>query len=391
MKQSLLTIFTTLIFSFFFLSPLPASAIENPISVPNNKVGIHILFDHELGDAAKLVNTNGGDWGYIIIPIQSGDKDIVKWQRFMDAAKQNHIIPIIRMATEGDYFNTQVWRKPTPMDVIDSANFLSSLDWPVRNRYVVVYNEVNRGDEWGGSVNPAEYAELLSFAVSVLKSKSPDFFVISAGLDNAAPNKFPLYMNQYEYLNQMETAVPGVFNQIDGLSSHSYPNPGFSQPPNTQNRMGVNSFAYERDLVQRFTKKDLPVFITETGWSTEVISEEQQAAYYQQTFAAIWNDPRVVAVLPFLLQGTGGPFQKFTFIGEGGRITRQYEALQSMPKIKGVPHLPVSVLAAETLRATPKEKQVEKVEKKKFTPQPKTYPQELGEWVLNIYKWLTKI
>lgn len=387
MKNLVLPLLSGLFF-FFFLSPDPAFAIENPLTVPNNKVGIHILFDHELTEAAKLVNSSGGDWGYIIIPIQSGDKDLPKWQKFMDDAKRLHLIPIIRVATEGDYFNTQVWRKPTPADVVDSANFLNSLEWPVRNRYVIIFNEVNRGDEWGGSVNPAEYAELLSFAVTVFKSKSPDFFVINAGLDNAAPNKPPLYMNQYEYLRQMEAAVPGLFNQIDGLSSHSYPNPAFAQPPNTQSRMGVNSFAYERDLIQRITNKDLPVFITETGWSAESISEEQQAAYYEETFKTIWSDSRIVAVLPFLMQGTGGPFQKFTFIGEGGRITKHYQAIQNLPKTKGLPHLPVSVLAAETKAKPEKES---KVEKKKFKHEPKTYPQQLTEWVIDVYKWLVKI
>src|SRR5437899_511269 len=69
---------------------LPVYASDDPLAVPNNKFGIHILFQHELTQAAKLVNTNGGDWGYVIIPIQAGDRDIVKWQSFMDEAKLLH-------------------------------------------------------------------------------------------------------------------------------------------------------------------------------------------------------------------------------------------------------------------------------------------------------------
>lgn len=164
------------ILSFFLFLPRQSFAVEDPLKVPNNKFGIHILFPSELEDAAKLVNSNGGDWGYVTIPLQSGDRDLEKWQDFMDNALRLHVIPIIRLATEGDYFNTKVWRKPDETDVIDFANFLNSLDWPTKNRYIIVFNEVNRGDEWGGEVNPQEYANLLSYAVTVFKSKNQDFF-----------------------------------------------------------------------------------------------------------------------------------------------------------------------------------------------------------------------
>src|SRR6266567_3962410 len=142
----------------FFLNVQSVFASENPMAVANNKIGIHILDVSELPAAAKLVNNNGGDWGYITIPIQVGDENHTKWQTFMDDCKKYRVIPILRLATEGDYFNTTVWRKPSLYDVIDFANFLNSLTWPTKNRYIIVFNEVNRGDEWGGNADPAGYA-----------------------------------------------------------------------------------------------------------------------------------------------------------------------------------------------------------------------------------------
>lgn len=317
-----------------------ASAAENPLAVANNKIGIHVLSDSELSQAAKLVNSNGGDWGYVLIPIQAGDKDIVKWQKFLDDCKQNRVIPLLRLATESDNFNTVVWREPTAIDIIDFANFLNSLEWPTKNRYVIVFNEVNRGDEWGGKADPAKYAEILSFAASVFKSKSPDFFIISAGLDNAAPDQGTQYMNQYTYLTKMNQAVPGIFNQIDGVSSHSYPNPGFSQPPNTNNPKGVASFAFERELIKQMSQKPLPIFITETGWASDVVPEDVRVKYYDETLKTIWNDKDIVAITPFLLQAGAGPFEKFTFIATNGTLTKQYKYIESLPKIKGVPSFP---------------------------------------------------
>src|SRR3989344_4058519 len=122
----------------FLFYPNAAFAVYDPISVPNNKFGIHILYPSEISKASELVNSSNGDWGYITVPIQAGDKDLLKWQKFMDDSKSLHLIPIIRLATEGDYFNTKVWRKPNLSDVLDFSNFLSSLNWPTKNRYIIV-------------------------------------------------------------------------------------------------------------------------------------------------------------------------------------------------------------------------------------------------------------
>src|SRR5215469_8113317 len=111
----------------FFSFVKPALAIDNPLSVPNNKIGIHILDVSELPQAAQLVNSGGGDWGYVTIPIQASDENLVKWQKFMDDCKKYHIIPIIRLATVDDYFDTQAWQTPTENDIVDFAVFLNSL------------------------------------------------------------------------------------------------------------------------------------------------------------------------------------------------------------------------------------------------------------------------
>lgn len=338
----------TLFFLVIFLYPhAKVHAIEDPRSHPNNIFGVHILFDNELRDAAKMINSNGGDWGYITIPIQMGDRDLEKWQNFMDQARELHLIPLIRLASEGDYFNTKVWRKPTTEDVMDFANFLNSLEWPTKNRYVIIFNEVNRGDEWGGIPNPAEYADLLSYAVTIFKSKSDDFFMISAGLDNAAPDQGAEYMNQYDFLRRMQTSIPGIFNQIDGISSHSYPNPAFAQPPSVQTTKSITSFKYEKELVEQFSTKDLPIFITETGWSADTVSDEERALYYNQAFSNIWTDEDVVAVTPFLLRAGDDAFRKFSFLDSSGGETKQYLMLQKYPKTRGIPSLTKRILGVQ--------------------------------------------
>lgn len=344
--MKLFLLFFFLLLTSYVLSPIKALATENPTAVPNNKAGIHILFPTELDKAATLVNSNGGDWGYVVIPIQSGDKDLAKWQTFMDTAKKLHVIPIIRLATEGDYFNTKVWRVPTPADVLDFVNFLNSLSWPVKNRYVIVYNEVNRGDEWGGTASPTDYAKLLSYAATAFKNKNEDFFIISAGMDNAAATT-DTSMNEYDYFTAMQSAVPGIFSQIDGLSSHSYPNPAFSQPPSVLSRTSIVSYQYEKNLIQSFSSKNLPIFITETGWAQDVIGESLASQYLSTALQTVWTSDSIVTVAPFLLNAGGGPFTGFSFFNASGQPNAVYAAMRTVAKTKGAPVVtPQQVLAA---------------------------------------------
>ncbi len=337
MKKIIL--FFVLLLPIFLLSQEKSFATENPLNSPNNKFGVHILFTSELSGAASLVNSAGGDWGYVTIPIQAGDKDFEKWQSFMDMARQLHIIPIIRLATEIDYFDTKVWKKPTQDDVLDFANFLNSLDWPVKNRYIVVFNEVNRSDEWVGDPNPGEYAQILSYAVDVFKSRSQDFFIISAGLDNASETAPGQSINEYTYLREMNIATPGIFHQIDGLASHSYPNPGFREPPWVLTNKSISSFRYEKYLADVLGNKDLPIFITETGWSLNSVSQDQVGYYYRVAFDSVWSDNSVVAVTPFLLRAGAGSFTQFSFIDNNGNKSQQYQVFENIPKQKGFPIL----------------------------------------------------
>lgn len=384
--KSFLIIFLTLLFGIL-LFPTSSSAIEDPLSLPNNKIGVHILFPDELDKASRLVNSGGADWGYVTIPIQAGDRDLEKWQKFMDSAKQNQVIPIMRLATEGDYFNTTVWRKPAKEDVLDFANFVNSLNWPVKNRYIVVFNEVNRSDEWEGSLNPQEYAEILNYATEVFKSLSSDFFIISAGLDNAAPNVYGKYMNEYDYMIEMNDAVPGIFGLIDGLGSHAYPNPGFSQNPSLITKQNISSFRFERNLTYQLSGKNLPVFITETGWSKDALSEHQIANYFKYAFEYVWTDKDIVAITPFLLQAGTRPFSQFSLINTDGNESEIFLALEKFVKTEGKP----TVNREETILSENMDAKNLPVKSFLKRIRHENSPWEKSEGVENVFKWFLKL
>jgi len=362
-----------------------ARANYNPLPVDNNKFGIHILFPEEVSKAADLVNSSGGDWGYVTIPIQASDKNIDKWQKFMDNCKIHHLIPIIRLATNGDYFSQGSWSIPNNGDIMDFANFLDSLSWPTQNRYIVVYNEPNRADEWGGTPDPAAYAQILDYATSEFKRVNPDFFIISAGLDNGSVNSANgQAINEFTYMNEMNDAIPGIFSKIDGLSSHSYPNPGFSAPPSAF-KEGIYSFYYQNSLVYTLSGKTLPVFISETGWSTDAVSYETQASYYKQALANYWNDNNIVAITPFVFNA-GTPFAQFSFLNNGNE-TVLYSAYKSLPKIKGQP-----LLAKDFQVSIQNQTQLQRLPVEKFNKNEgiKSIFEGFNKSTRTFFKWLIK-
>jgi len=273
-----------------------AYAIYDPRSVPNNKAGVHILDPAEVDSAAQLVNSEGGDWGYITVPIQPTDRDQVKWQTFMSRCQSLHLIPIIRITTipQGG-----TWESAADTDLVDFANFLDELAWPIENRYIVLFNEVNRSAEWGGAVNPEKYASIVKNARTIFKERSPDFFLLGPALDDALPDSASS-MSALKYLTRMAVLDPAIWSYFDGWSSHSYPNPGFVAMPS---KTGSTSIVSYQTFIKSLRIAPKPVFITETGWDQTKLSRPTLISYWSQAWN-IWNkDANVVAVTPFVLSG----------------------------------------------------------------------------------------
>lgn len=338
------------VYSFFFLftvtSPLSTvHAITNPLSVPNNKFGIHIIqaTPDESSPAASLVNNNG-DWGYVTFLIESKDRNEAKWQEFFNDLRRKHLIPIVRLATKP--VNSH-WEKPYEKEYEAWADFLDKLNWPTKNRYVIIYNEPNHAQEWGNFVDPKLYAKVLDQTITALKNKSRDFFVLNAGFDASAPHQPPKYFDEALFLKEMEKAVPGIFNKLDGWVSHPYPNPGFLGSPNGIGRGTVKGYAWELQQLRSLgLSKNLPVFITETGWvHAEGINHDPRypgadtvAEYYKTAFANAWTDPLIVAVTPFLLDYQETPFDHFSFKKTtNSDYYPQYRIIKDMPKTAGKP------------------------------------------------------
>lgn len=336
--------------------PFEVFAGTNPLRQPNNRFGIHIIEPNieNAVEAAKLVNSNGGDWGYVTVVLRFDDRNKNKWQAFFGKLRELHLIPIVRLATKMTPF---YWERPKEEDAEGWSQFLDSLNWPVKNRYVIVYNEPNHAREWGGGANPAEYAKILNQTIDVLKAKNGDFFILNAGIDASAPHNPPFYYDAQRFLLAMNAAVPGIFDKLDGWASHSYPNPGFAGSPAARGRGTVKNYEWERKVLKNLgTKYELPVFITETGWvhsdgvkkNPGLPSPSAVAGYFEQAFRGAWARENIVAVTPFTLNYPAAPFDIFSFIRSQASLIKpvlgaqtqylpQYGAVSQLPKLRGEP------------------------------------------------------
>lgn len=331
MKKKLIILFTALI-----LFPIAVNA-----STANNKFGISLAQpnNEQFPQVRELVNANGGDWGYVTLIIEEKDRNKEKWQDTFDQLRKLHLIPIIRIATSAEGEN---WRRPEIQDAQGWADFLDSLNWVTKNRYIILFNEPNHGSEWGGEVDVKSFANVSLEFAKKLKEKNGDFFVMLAGFDASAPSWMPGMQDEEIFLRgiiQGQTLQEGLtLENIDGLASHSYPNPGFSGSPYASGRGSIRTYEWELGLLNSLgVKKELPVFITETGWKRG--NENTVAENFQVAFNQVWlPDDRVVAVTPFVFDYQGAPFLEFSWKKYGAEeFYQQYSTVASMSKIRGEP------------------------------------------------------
>lgn len=294
-------------------------------------MGMHVLSMEEVTPAVALLREQERgteDWYYITIPFTIGDVDRAEaWQQFFNQAKEQRVIPIVRLVTKAE---GATWSIPTQKNIVDQLNVLAHLVWPTTERRVLIFNEVNHAKEWGNTIDPVEYAELFRFSALWARSLQKNFVIMPAAMDLAAPNG-KVTKDAFAYLDEMHTYDGEIFSYADAWNSHSYPNPGFSAPPQRAGRNSLYGYQHELTYLEEKGVASLPVYITETGWIENTLTSRNLTSYYKFALEKIWQpDARVVAVTPFVFAGSPGPFANFSFVSAEGKPTIQYAALKKV-------------------------------------------------------------
>ena len=324
--------------------PNNSDKIQKNIGYQNNKVGLYIYAEvTEFVDKAdELANSNGGEWGYVLIPYNVKDRNLDRWSHLFELLYQKKLIPII-----------QLWdldindREERDKQIKGSAKFLNSLSWPIKIKYISAYNEINDAKFWKGKQDPEGYAEVLNMTIEEFKKLDKDFFIMN-GAFNASARTGGDYLDMRVYMRRMHKQMPGIFTRLDGWASHPYPQPNFTGSPKATGRDSIRAYEWELNVLKEdfdVNIEKLPVFITETGWphkegendNNSYIDQYKVADYYKEAFEKVWlPDDRIVAITPFTIK-YNEPFDHFSWITEDGNHYPQFDAIKNIKKIKGNP------------------------------------------------------
>ena len=301
----------------------------DPLPANNNKVGINVIrwFDARyLSAVSQIVNSSGGDWGYVTALLVDEDRgNPARVQRFLDDANRFHLIPILRLAT---HQSGNVWVKPAQDEAVQWRRFLTGLNWHTPATYLVVGNEPNLGIEWGGQPNPREYARYLDSFLSTFADLRDRFKILNAPFDLSNLTQ-PGMMDEFEFLAAMRSEVPDIFTRLDGWASNPY---HFFEDRGV--RYTYRGYSLELD----YLGISLPVFITES-YIGFVDDPEAIGRYYETAFSYWLKDPRVVAATPHFYNPEAKLFWMFDADAAGNAVGLSPAALRlrAMPKVAGSP------------------------------------------------------
>lgn len=313
---------------------------NDPLWKVNNKFGLYIYAEEKefFSIADRLVNSNGGDWGYVLIPYNVRDYDYGKWGRVFNQLIGKHLIPVMQL------WNVDVgnYKKETK----NAAKFLNTFLWPIRYRYISVYNEQNDNNFWYGKANASQYAKILDYTIKTFKENNEDFYMMNGAFNISALNTTD-HMDAFEFMKQMNEEVPGIFDKLDAWASHPYPQPNFAGNPLDMGRMSIRAYEDELEYLKSVlnVKKDLPVFITETGWAhaegesynSSYLPDKTIAEYFKTAFNEVWlKDDRVRAVMPFTVI-YDNPYDHFSWVNKDFVPYFHYDVIKSMKKVAGEP------------------------------------------------------
>lgn len=324
--------------------------IQENLGYQNNKVGLYIYAEVEdfVPIAAEMINSNGGDWGYVLIPFNVKDDNATRWGRLFEQLAKYHLIPIVQL------WDLDLEANKMDEQIRKSAGFLNALKWPIKPRYISAYNEPNDADFWKGDVNPAQYAQVLENTINTFKALNDDFFVMNGAL-NISARTGGKYLDAEVFMIRMNNQVPGIFKRLDGWASHPYPQPDFSGSPQGRGRDSIKAYEWELDILRRrfgVKTSNLPVFITETGWAHKEgeggegenggnadykYNQHQVADNFKYAFETVWlPDPRVAAVTPFTIR-YNPPHDNFSWLTQDNNPYPQYNAVKDIKKTEGRP------------------------------------------------------
>lgn len=318
---------------------------------PNNKFGIMLMTDGEANTVGqlfhmKLARNFCGEWGYVRIGAGVNDDGIESLVRTVVACRAMHLIPVLTaFRLPDEYYDANNPEIPK-RDADGSLTTFSKAyeDWlrkvyarGITIPYFEYGNEVNIGFF---AKHPEIYAEMCIAASKGLKKVDPNLSFGTAGMAGSG----------WDFYDAMLSKVPDLIKYVDHWGMHPYAAnhpPGYCQ---SLGDYGVDSHVYTARTLEKHGVKEPVLIMTETGYELgnqkdprfPKITEELRAEYLVEAYKKYWlPDPRVRAVMPFMLQDTRwSGWNGWDFIREDFSHTPMYDAIAALPKPEGSDYMP---------------------------------------------------
>lgn len=327
----------TLFVSAFFMAGNAYAQFDRP----NNIVGVHQISPSEkdIRDGCRMVNANGGAWGWQTIVLREGEYTLEQLQALHNVAREEKCILIHRLAT--GFAENGAWVRPTEKTIAYFANLLADINPSTKHVYVIWLNEPNHGSEFGGSCDPVAYGNSAVAAAKALKEKNPNIVFMLAGFDLAAPESRPAFCDAGRFYQDMLSAVPKVADNWDALASHCYPL-NFTGSATTSGRRSIMCYQWEKSLLQSLGVQkagNFKAFITETGWKHGAEGVPMSYAADNARFALQrWQAAGdVEAVTYFAYKFLTPPFSTFSLVNQENMGNEIAFVISGSPKTEGDP------------------------------------------------------
>ena len=306
--RRLLTCLTLVI--AFAAVPATAPAAEPGLNVPGA--------DNGGGDEAMaMLQDTGSKWARHFLqwdrfePAKGRlDQGLVEaYKRTMDREQAIGVKTMLTVVRSPTWASGSADPYSPPANPKDFADFMARISREFSGRVEVfeIWNEQDEAIFWKGAVDAARYTELLQAAYPAIKAIDPNVKVAFG----------PTTGNNYAYLEQAYAA--GAKGSFDAVSVHTDTACSITSPNQfykENNRIAQFSFLGYREVRATMLANgdDKPIYMSELGWSTTTttcgrgafagqkaagVSESQQAAFLQQAYHCLAEDPYVEIALWF--------------------------------------------------------------------------------------------
>ncbi len=202
--------------------------------------------------------------------------------------------------------------------------------------YLEVWNEPNENKWWPTGPDPLEFARLLDVTYTAVHTVSPQTKVVSGGL---ASNDIGYLKWVYKGFDQLGLKA----SPFDMVGAHPFagdhapdsvdPGKRYERNPFGLYDENFTGFMGLHDVMARHGDEDLPIYITQFGYSTrsgkgrEAVPDELRAQYLTQSLKQATCVPYVPIFSWYALHPTPWDPQEYTLLDKQLRPTRTYEAL----------------------------------------------------------------